>query len=150
MSRNAITMDASPDEVFEVLDDASAYPQWVVGARRIRHVTTNWPEPGSRFGHEVGAAPATLQDDSEVVERDWPRRLDLEVRFRPVGVARVTVSVSPQGDGSRVVLEEGTRRGPVDRLPGVLVDPLLHVRNAWSLRRLRDLVERRVREVTRD
>jgi uncharacterized protein YndB with AHSA1/START domain len=149
MSRNAITIDASPDEVFEVLDDADAYPRWVVGARRVRHVTDRWPDPGGRFGHEVGAAPATLQDDSEVVEREWPRRLALEVRFRPVGVARVTLSVEPEADGSRVVIEEGTRRGPVDWIPGALVDPLLHVRNAWSLRRLRSEVERRVAEVTK-
>jgi hypothetical protein len=47
-------------------------------------------------------------------------------------------------------MEEATQRGPVDWLPGKVVDPLLHARNAWSLRRLRDEVERRVNEVTRD
>jgi uncharacterized protein YndB with AHSA1/START domain len=149
MSRNAITIDATPDEVFGVLDDADAYPRWVVGARRVRHVTDDWPKPGGRFGHEVGTAAAALQDDSEVIGRDWPRRLDLEVRFRPIGVARVTLFVSPEGEGSKVVIEESTRRGPVDWLPGVLVDPLLHVRNAWSLRRLRDEVARRVKQVTK-
>jgi hypothetical protein len=60
----------------------------------------------------------------------------------------VTLSVSPEGAGSTVVMEEATRRGPVDRLPDRLVDPLLHLRNAWSLRRLRDVVRRRVDEVT--
>jgi uncharacterized protein YndB with AHSA1/START domain len=149
MSRNAISIPASPDHVFAVLDDADAYPRWVVGARRIRHVDRAWPAPGSEFDHEVGTAAAALQDDSQVVDRDWPRRLELEVRFRPIGVARVTLSVSPEGDGSTVVMEEATRGGPVDRLPSALVDPLLHLRNAWSLRRLRDEVERRVREMTK-
>jgi hypothetical protein len=121
----------------------------VVGARRIRHVDHDWPAPGSAFDHEVGTAAAALQDDSQVVDRDWPRRLELEVRFRPVGVARVTLSIEPEGDGSTVVMEEAPRRGPVDWLPGRVVDPLLHVRNAWSLRRLRDEVQRRVNEVTR-
>jgi uncharacterized protein YndB with AHSA1/START domain len=150
MSRNAISIPASPDQVFAVLDDAEAYPRWVVGARRIRHVDRDWPAPGSEFDHEVGTSAAALQDDSQVVDRDWPRRLELEVRFRPIGVARVTLSVSPEGDGSAVVMEEATQRGPVDWLPGKVVDPLLHARNAWSLRRLRDEVERRVNEVTRD
>jgi uncharacterized protein YndB with AHSA1/START domain len=149
MSRNAISIPASPDQVFAVLDDADAYPRWVVGARRIRHVDANWPAPGSEFDHEVGTAAASLQDDSQVVDREWPRRLELEVRFRPIGVARVTLSVSPEADGSTVVMEEATRWGPADWLPGKVVDPLLHVRNAWSLRRLRDEVERRVGEVTK-
>jgi len=148
MSRNAISIPAPPDQVFAVLDDAEAYPRWVVGARRIRHVDHDWPAPGSEFDHEVGTAAAALQDDSQVVDRDWPRRLELEVRFRPIGVARVTLSIAPEGEGSAVVMEEAPRRGPVEWLPGKVVDPLLHVRNAWSLRRLRDEVARRVNEVT--
>ena len=148
MSRNAITIDAPPTAVFTVLDDAEAYPRWVVGARRIRHVDPEWPAPGAEFDHEVGTAAAALQDDSQVVEREWPRRLELEVRVRPIGVARVTLHVSPEGDGCTVVMEEHPRRGVVERLPGAVVDPLLHVRNAWSLRRLRDEVQRRVNEVT--
>jgi uncharacterized protein YndB with AHSA1/START domain len=149
VSRNSIHVDAPPTAVFAVLDDAEAYPRWVVGAREIRHVDADWPAPGSRFDHEVGAPAANVDDDSEVLAREWPRELDLEVRFRPVGVARVHVSVRPDPSGSRIELEEHTRRGAVDRLPGLLVEPLLHVRNAWSLRRLRREVERRVNEVTR-
>jgi len=38
MSRNEITVTASPQDVFDVLDDAEAYPGWVVGARRMRRV----------------------------------------------------------------------------------------------------------------
>lgn len=148
MSRNSIHIDAAPDEVFAVLDDATTYPRWVVGAREIRHVDRAWPAPGSSFDHEVGMPGANVQDDSEVVARDWPRDLELEVRFRPVGVARVTVRVHERGDASRVEIEEHTRRGFAHRVPDLVVEPLLHVRNAWSLRRLRREVHRHVGEAT--
>jgi uncharacterized protein YndB with AHSA1/START domain len=44
MSRNQIPIAAPPEAVFEVLDDAEAYPRWVVGARRMRRVDPDWPE----------------------------------------------------------------------------------------------------------
>jgi hypothetical protein len=69
----------------------------------------------------------------------------LEVRFRPSGVARVEIVVTPRDGGSEVTLEEHPSAGPVSWVPSFLIDPLLHVRNEWSLRRLRGEVERRDR-----
>jgi len=145
MSRNQITIAASPQAVFEVLDDAAAYPRWVVGARRLRRVDSDWPEEGSEFHHAIGVAGAELHDSTEMLERDPLHRIVLEVRFRPSGTARVEIEVEQADDGSVVTMGEAPDSGLVSWLPRLVTDPALHVRNAWSLQRLRHEVERRAR-----
>jgi uncharacterized protein YndB with AHSA1/START domain len=145
MPRNSIEIAGSPTDVFAVLDDATAYPRWVVGARRIRRVDDSWPAEGSRFHHALGVPGAELHDSSKVIRRDPPHHLELEVRFRPTGVARVELEVTPAPAGSTVSISERPLAGPFAWLPQVVSDPVLHLRNAWSLRRLRSEVERRTR-----
>jgi uncharacterized protein YndB with AHSA1/START domain len=142
VSRNSISVSASPEAVFAVLDDAYAYPRWVVGARRIRHVDSTWPAVGSKFHHAVGNAAAELHDSSKVLERVPPERIVLEVRFRPTGVAKVAIDVARDGDTSIVTLTESPTGGPISHLPGFVTDPLLFLRNALALQRLRHEVER--------
>lgn len=143
MSRNSIAIAADPDAVFDVLDDAHAYSRWVLGTRRIRRADDAWPRVGSGFHHAIGTAVGELHDSSKIVERDRPRRLVLEVRFRPTGVARVDITVAATGAGSELTIEETPLRGPFSRLPRVVTDPMLTLRNGVSLQRLRHEVERR-------
>jgi len=148
MSRNQITMTASPEDVFAVLDDADAYPGWVVGARRVRRVDPDWPSEGSAFHHAIGVPGAELHDYSKVIEREPPHRLVLEVRIRPTGVARVELDVDSGGGGGEqcvVTMRESPVAGPIRGVPGLVTEPLLHLRNALSLQRLRHEVERRAR-----
>jgi len=145
MSRNSILIDASPDAIFDVLEDAYAYPKWVVGTRRIRGVDPEWPAVGSRFHHAVGNFVAELHDSTKILERRRAQFIELEVRFRPTGVAQVRVSLASATDGTRVTIEETPTGGPVQRLPRGVTDPLLGVRNALSLRRFRRLVRARAR-----
>jgi uncharacterized protein YndB with AHSA1/START domain len=149
MSRNTIKVSASPEAVFDVLDDAYAYPRWVVGARRVRHVDPSWPAVGSKFHHAIGTAAGELHDSSKILERQPPNRIALEVRFRPTGVANVEIDIERDGDNSIVTITESPTGGPVSHLPGFLTDPLLFVRNALALQRLRHEIERRDREVVR-
>jgi uncharacterized protein YndB with AHSA1/START domain len=149
MSRNSITVSAAPEAVFDVLDDAYAYPQWVVGARRVRRVDPSWPAVGSKFHHAIGTAAGELHDSSKILERVPPDRIVLEVRFRPTGVANVEIDVKRDGDKSVVTLVESPTSGPVAHLPGFITDPLLYVRNALALQRLRHEIESRDREVAR-
>jgi uncharacterized protein YndB with AHSA1/START domain len=144
-ARNDVVVTAPPEAVFAVLDDPCAYPAWVVGTRRIRRVDDEWPAEGSEFHHAIGVPAAELHDSSEVLERDAPYHLVLEVRFRPTGVARVELDVVPAEGGSRVTMLETPCAGPITWLPSFVTDPLLSARNGWSLRRLRDEVERRQR-----
>jgi|1186.fasta_scaffold01268_4 uncharacterized protein YndB with AHSA1/START domain len=141
MSRNHIHMDAPPEAVFAVIDDPYAYARWVVGSRRIRAVDPGWPEEGTRFHHAIGTAAGEVKDSSKVLEHDPPRRMTLEVRVRPAGTAIVDIRVRPERDGSEVSLEELPKDGPLGSVPRAVSDPLLALRNEWSLRRLRRLVE---------
>ena len=143
MSTNQITVHEGPEAVFDVLEDAYAYPRWVVGTRRVRHVDPSWPEVGSAFHHAVGTAVGELHDSSKVLARERPDRLVLEVRFRPAGVARVEITAAATPDGSRVTLKEAPTEGPLSHLPRWLTEPVLRARNALSLQRLRHEVERR-------
>jgi hypothetical protein len=65
-----------------VLLDAYAYPRWVVGAKRIRAVDPEWPAPGSRFHHALGAGPAELHDSSKLLAITAPRRIERRRRVR--------------------------------------------------------------------
>jgi hypothetical protein len=154
MAENAIHLQVPPEAVFAVLRDPRRYPDWVVGAKRIRGFDHDWPEPGSEFHHAVGAGPAEVKDKTAVVSADEPvispgtpgdGELLLRARAMPLGVAMVRIRVSEETGGeqkgSRVVMEEWPSEGLGARLNNPLLDAAVHLRNAISLRRLRNLVE---------
>ena len=122
MARNVIEIDAPVDVVFDVLLDPQQYPRWVAGAKRIRDVDDTWPAPGSRFHHAVGAGPAEVRDSTKVVEIDPPRRLVLEARFRPPGVACVEMELEPLGTGTPRLAGRATPGRSADQ-PAELVVP---------------------------
>lgn len=140
------TIGSSPDRVFAALTDPSTYPQWLRGCKEIRAVDADWPEPGSAFHHRVGVWPLHVDDRTEVVALDRPRRLELLARARPAGDARVVFDLAPEGDGCRVALRERPVHGPGHWLWAGGGRPLLALqllaRNKDSLRLLRDHVER--------
>lgn len=132
---------ADPEAVYAVLSDPTTYPDWLVGAQRIRGVDADFPNPGSEFAHSVGPTRAvTVDDRTEATAADPPHRLDLHVRaglFR----ADVELCVEPAEGGSQVrFLERPT--GPAAVLTPVL-KPFLLARNAESLRRLSSYLELR-------
>ncbi len=147
MSTNSRTIDATPDEVFAVLADGWLYPLWVVGASRMRAVDEDWPAPGSRLHHSVGAWPLLIDDDTEVIERE-PLLLVLRARAWPSGEAEVRIRLEPIGSQTRVTLHEDAIGGPGRLVPGPARHPLLHMRNREGLRRLAMLVEGRRAEGT--
>jgi uncharacterized protein YndB with AHSA1/START domain len=133
-----------PERVFAVLSDPRSYGHWVVGADTIRDADPAWPAEGSRFYHRVGMGPLKLNDHTEVLEVDPPRKLVLHARARPLGTAKVTLLLSPQGDATRVTMREEAG-DPLSRLAiNPLTDWLVHHRNVESLRRLKGIAETRV------
>jgi uncharacterized protein YndB with AHSA1/START domain len=132
------TLPASADVVYEVLADPETYPRWLVGADHMRAVDADFPEPGSRFHHTVGAGPVKVDDATEALDADEGRRIVLRVHVGPFQ-ADVEFLLIPQG--AEETLVRFTERavglfGPVNPL----LRPTLHARNALSLRRLRDVV----------
>jgi uncharacterized protein YndB with AHSA1/START domain len=145
VSTNTRVLSATPDQVWEVLADGWLYPLWVVGATRMREVDQEWPAPGSRLHHSVGTWPLTIDDITESVECVPGSRLVLGAHGWPLGRAQVTLSLTPRGAETEVVLEEHATDGPGALVPKVVQDPLLKWRNVESLRRLAFLAERRQR-----
>lgn len=132
---------APPERVFAVLSDPESYADWVVGSHSIRDADPSWPAVGARFHHRVGVGPLTVNDHTEVLEVDPPRRIVLRARARPLGTARVEILLAPREGGTHVTMIE-VAGDPISRLAlNRLTDPLVHRRNRESLRRLRRMSE---------
>ena len=143
MSVNHIEILRPRETVFAVLADPFTFEDWVVGASEIRDVEGAWPAPGSLFHHTQGLPKAGLKDTTSVVQSTPPERLLLEVRARPVIVARVELVLHAIGERTHVQLAERPVGGFLARLDGRPLDRLLALRNAESLRRLKRLCESR-------
>ncbi len=125
------------ETVFAALSDPHTYPEWLVGARAMRHVEDGWPRVGTRFHHRVGLlGPLTVDDHGESLAVDGRNRLAMAVRARPLGSARVIFSVSP------VPAVGGTRSSRIDFEEEVIglmaplmpvLDPLIKARNERSM-----------------
>jgi uncharacterized protein YndB with AHSA1/START domain len=141
VARNETHIAATPDAVFSVLSDPEAYGDWVVGSRRIRDADADFPVVGSKFHHQVGVPPFLLNDHTEVLELQAPTRLVLRAKTRPLATARIELRLTADGDGTHLVMLEGAGDLPSRLLLNPLTDPLIHVRNTHSLRRLSRLCE---------
>lgn len=139
MATNRRFIPAPPEAVWRVLADPSTYAHWVVGSQRIRAADPSWPLPGSRFHHTVGIGPFTIDDHTESVASDPPRRLELRANARPLGVADVVLELEPRDAGTLISITEnpaGIQR-PLGLFPPLQL--LTKVRNAESLARIERL-----------
>jgi uncharacterized protein YndB with AHSA1/START domain len=144
VATNETTIEASPEAVFDVLMDATAYPEWVVGAKEVRAVDDNWPEPGSEFHHTLGAGPLEIKDSTKMLVADRPSFVKLEVRAGPAGDGIVEIRIEADGDKrSKVVIDEFPIEGTAKALDGPLEQGAIKIRNVEALRRLKRLVEDR-------
>jgi uncharacterized protein YndB with AHSA1/START domain len=142
MARNERLIAASPERIFAVLSDPDAYGHWVVGSDTIRDADEGWPAVGTRFHHRVGFGPIKINDHTEVLAVDPPNRLELKAKARPLGTARVILTLERRGGGTLVtMIEDGG-----DPLTKLVFNPLTHLlvrgRNVESLRRLEELAVR--------
>ncbi|MFD5243954.1 SRPBCC family protein [Amycolatopsis sp. NPDC058340] len=139
-----MTVETSPERVFEVLADGWTYAAWVVGASHIRDVDKGWPARGTRIHHRVGSWPVLLDDITKVHVADPPRLLELEARAWPFGTARIRLELRETEPGTtEVLMSEHAIRGPGRVLPEAAQALVLVPRNRESLRRLADLAKGR-------
>ena len=146
MSTTSRPLNATPEQVWEVLADGWLYPLFVVGASRMRDVDESWPAVGARLHHSVGNWPVLIDDSTEVLEVDPGRLLVLRARAWPVGDARVEIELRPAPGNpaeTEVVIREDASSGPGRLVPSPVRQPMLAWRNTEALRRLAFLVERR-------
>ena len=138
------TIPATPEQIWAVLGDAMSYDRWVVGAKDIRTADGTWPEPGSTLDHTVGVGPMQLKDNTKVLESEASRRIVMEARGRPLGIARIEIRLEPEGSGTKVtMIEDAVRPAPVKAMNPAL-NPLIHSRNVETLRRLEEATLERV------
>jgi uncharacterized protein YndB with AHSA1/START domain len=136
------TIAAPAAEVWDALVDVRTYPRWLIGARRIRRVDDGWPAPGTAFHHEVGlGGPLTIRDRTRSEAVDEGRRLELDVRARPLLQANVTFELRSTPEGTEVTLEEHPTGWY--RLLAPLLAPLVLARNRASLEKLDERVTER-------
>jgi hypothetical protein len=130
--------------VYDVLSDPYSYANWVVGASEVTSADDDWPREGSRFRWRIGTPPLQTNGETEVIENDPPRRLDLRIGL-PIGHIEIEIELHRRPDGTEVTMNEKLSI-PVAR---VLSDPPLHLRNARALSQLKALVEDQPTEDTR-
>jgi uncharacterized protein YndB with AHSA1/START domain len=150
VTTTALGIDAPAEIVFSILVDAEGYPQWLVGAKYIRGVSSAWPAVGSSFQHAVGLGPLTIKDSTTISDKAPPHVLVLLAGIGPLGSARVRFTVTPDGnDGCHLSVDEEPATGALKALWNPLTRPLvafgLWGRNAVSLQALRALAEERAR-----
>lgn len=143
MSRDTITVAASPERVFEVLSDPYSYGHWVVGTRRILGHDGPWPQPGSSLRYDAGIGPLRMRDRTIVLAADPPHRLELIAKARPLPDASITLEVQPAAGGSEVTLIEHTANPVLRIVMGPLGHLALSARNQVALRRLKRMAEGR-------
>lgn len=141
MSHTCREFRATPAEVFAVLADPTTYPDWLVGASEIRDHDPEWPAVGSKFHHLVGIKPFVMADSTEVVSVEPDRSLRLHVRARPFVSAVATFTITGGTAGCVVCIEEEPTLRIVGNLVRPLLDPIIHLRNHRSLRRLGEVLE---------
>ena len=145
MTTNHADVEASPRDVYDVLLDPYAYAKWVVGSKRVRRVDPNWPAVGARFHHTVGPPGVDINDSSKLLELEENRRVVLEVRFRPAGVAVVAIELEPRDEDRRthITMTEHPKSGPVRKWWSKPLAAATSLRNVISLRRLARICEQR-------
>jgi uncharacterized protein YndB with AHSA1/START domain len=140
MASAELVIETDRDAVWAVIADPTTYPEWLVGAKRIRAVDPGWPAPGTRFHHRVGFGPVTFDDHTTVLEVDLSRRLALRIRATFLLQAIVRFELRDDPGGTHVRFEEEPARRLIGNIVRPVLDPLTHGRNAASLRQLSELV----------
>lgn len=132
-------MPVPPEAVWDALADARSYGYWVVGSSEIHDVDGEWPAPGSRFQHTVGIRPIRVSDHTESLEARRPHLLRIRAKARPLGTARVTMTMTPRDGGTQVAMDEQPDGLTAWMAFNPLTQLLLRGRNAESLMRLEEL-----------
>ena len=139
MAKNQRFMPVLPEAVWAVLAQPQSYGYWVVGSKVIRGADAGFPAVGTKLHHTIGVGPLTLNDHTEVLEAEPPRRLKLRAKGRPLGTASVELILEPSGGGTNVCIVED----PDQLYTPLKYNPLLQwatrARNAKTLARLEEL-----------
>jgi uncharacterized protein YndB with AHSA1/START domain len=139
------SIEAPSARVFDVISDPRTYPDWLLGAQKIRKVDASWPKPGAAFHHTVGAGPIRVSDHTSVLALDPLRSLELRAHVGPMGSARVIFTLREEHGVTEVDLEERPDGGLMRVLWSTVGRAALALgiwgRNGASLQQLKAYIE---------
>ena len=139
MAVNTRYMPVPPAAVWSVLADPPAYGYWVVGSKYVRDADAGFPAVGTKLHHTIGVGPLPLDDHTEVLEAEPPRRLKLRAKGRPLGTAVVELELEPRDGGTHVTITEDPDQIWMPLKYNPILQLATRVRNARSLMRLEEL-----------
>jgi len=127
--------DFSPQEVYDVVSDARLLPEWWKGVyEEAKPLDGDWtaPKVGDRIRATArGLLPYKLRFILESTVLEPGRVVEVRIHGDLEGVWRATFS--PQGDGTRVDIEEQViARKPLIRLFSPLLKPLFAWNHYWT------------------
>jgi carbon monoxide dehydrogenase subunit G len=140
--RVAITIDASPDTVWSVVEPIEHHVDWMADAESIRFTSTQTRGVGTAFDCVTKVGPIRLTDRMSVTEWEPGRTMGIEHRGVVTGRGRFTLEAQ---DGGRTRFTWNERLtfpwwmgGPVG---AVVATPVLGAIWRRNLRRLKTIVE---------
>lgn len=139
MAKNQRFMPVPPEAVWAVLARAESYAYWVVGSKVIRDADAAFPAVGTKLHHTIGVGPLTLDDHTEVLEAEPPRRLKLRAKGRPLGTASVELVLAPRDGGTDVCIVEDPDQLSTPLKYNPLIQLATRMRNTKTLARLEEL-----------
>ena len=133
----------APSQVLATLCDGRSYGDWVVGTRKVREVSPQWPAPGTAIHYTVGYAPFRKDDVTWSRAFDPAGCLELEAQVWPMGTLMIVIRVEDDPGGATVVIDEYAEKGLLRTLHNPLFDVAIKARNVETLRRLEKQARRR-------
>jgi uncharacterized protein YndB with AHSA1/START domain len=112
------TIPASPDRVAAVMFDPARDPEWIGGARSVDPPSSNPTAVGARTTRHGGFMGRKFSWQTEVLEFQPDRLLDMRFIAGPMKGGGVTYRIQPVGNASQVSIRN---TGPGPQLMGWFV-----------------------------
>ena len=101
----AIEIDASPEQVFELLTDLDRLQEWATIAGDTENPPAKPLSQGATWKHKVKVAGMELEGDWRVVAIERPQLVEYEATRSGGGWLKMRQEVAPSPQGSRVELQ---------------------------------------------
>ena len=126
-----VSVQASPAQVWRVLNDTERWPEWFDGLSEARVTSPVWDGVGSTRSVKVG--PVTMEEEMVVWEPEshWGF-CGIEASWAGAGLKKIleTVRISPDGNGSQLRYTTGIELAPFAKpLAGIVKKQM---RSAWE------------------
>lgn len=120
-------IDAPPQAVWDFISDIRRAPEWVTVMKEVLFVSDESIKQGSVYRERSQVAGSTSETEWRITEFDPPRRQVHETN-EPMLQAVLTMEVTPDGDGTRLMHRTDFNLMPRVRPLGWLVEKLFGYR----------------------